>query len=227
MLPLSSADAAPEELEAATSLLVLATSSAKPATSKRSSEGTSHAAKSPKSAVDASPSSERADGESSNVAAAAAPRAPGDADLTSNAALVTVPASASPDNVPYNARNAPASAFPACLKAPPRPMGPNGHGRRAAMDDEVLWCMCVKRVMMQMQPSRTPLGIVEALELVNDTAHYPWKKKILFGPTLRKAITVSFAVRKWSRIGTIDDPDAAVEILDASVIAAAKFALLL
>lgn len=106
-------------------------------------------------------------------------------------------------------------------------MGPNGHGRRAAMDDEVLWCVCVKRVMMQMQPSRTPLGIVEALELVNDTAHYPWKKKILYGPTMRKAIMVSFEAKKWSMIGTIDDPDAAKEIIDASVIAAAKFALLL
>jgi hypothetical protein len=223
MLPLSSA----EELEAATSLLVLATSSAKPATSKRRSEGATSqgaakaTAKSPKSAVDASPSSERGDGESSNVAAPRAPGAPGDADLTS------APASAASYNVPYNARNAPSSAFPACLKAPPRPPGPNGHGRRAAMDDEVLWCVCVKRVMMQMQPSRTPLGIVEALELVNDTAHYPWKKKILFGPTMRKAIIVSFEAKKWSMIGTIDDPDAAKEILDASVIAAAKFALLL
>lgn len=95
------------------------------------------------------------------------------------------------------------------------------------MDDEVLWCASVKRVMMQMQPARTPLGIVEALELVNDTAHYPWKKKILYGSTMRKAIMVSFEAKKWSMIGTIDDPDAAAEIIDASVIAAAKFALLL
>lgn len=95
------------------------------------------------------------------------------------------------------------------------------------MDDEVLWCVCVKRVMMQMQPSRTPLGIVEALELVNDTAHYPWKKKILYGPTMRKAIHMVCGVNTWSMIGTINDPDAAAEIIDASVIAAAKFALLL
>ena len=96
------------------------------------------------------------------------------------------------------------------------------------MDDEVLWCAAVKRVMMQMQPARTPLGIIEALELVNDTAHYPWKKKILYGPTMRKAIHMVCGVHTWSMIGTtINDPDAAAEIIDASVIAAAKFALLL
>lgn len=82
--------------------------------------------------------------------------------------------------------------------------------------------------MMQMQPARTPLGIIEALELVNDTAHYPWKKKILYGPTMRKAIHMVCGVHTWSMIGTtINDPDAAAEIIDASVIAAAKFALLL
>ena len=87
---------------------------------------------------------------------------------------------------------------------------------------------CVNAIRAsQMQPARTPLGIVEALELVNDTAHYPWKKKILYGSTMRKAIMVSFEAKKWSMIGTIDDPDAAAEIIDASVIAAAKFALLL
>ena len=228
MSPRAAPDATPEEIEVASSLLVLAASSSKPAT-KRGSEGTSSHPKFPKSGVHASPSSERGDGESSNVAAPRAARAPGDADVTSNAALVAAPspASAASDNVPYNARNAPASAFPARLKAPPRPMGPNGHGRRAAMDDEVLWCASVKRVMMQMQPARTPLGIVEALELVNDTAHYPWKKKILYGSTMRKAIHMVCGVRTWSMIGAIDDPDAAAEIIDASVIAAAKFALLL
>jgi hypothetical protein len=120
MSPRAAPDATPEEIEVASSLLVLAASSAKPATSKRSSEGTSQGAataKSPKSVVDASPSSERGDDESSNVAAPRAARAPGDADVTSNAALVAAPASAASDNVPYNARNAPSSAFPARLKA--------------------------------------------------------------------------------------------------------------
>jgi hypothetical protein len=228
MSPRAAPDATPEEIEVASSLLVLAASSSRSAT-KRGSEGTSAHPKFPKSGVHASPSSERGDDESSNVAAPRAARAPGDADVTSNAALVvTYNAPAASDNVPYNARNAPSSAFPARLKAPPRPPGPhNGQGRPAAMDDEVLWCAAVKRVMMQMQPARTPLGIVEALELVNDTAHYPWKKKILFGSTMRKAIHMVCGVRTWSMIGAINDPDAAKEIIDASVIAAAKFALLL
>ena len=216
MSPRAAPDATPEEIEVASSLLVLAASSSKHAT-KRGSDGSAQvfpkSSKSPKSGMHASPSSERGDDESSNVAApraAAVPAAPGDADVTSNA------------------RNAPASALPACLKAPPRPPGPNnGQGRPAAMDDEVLWCASVKRVMMQMQPVRTPLGIVEALELVNDTAHYPWKKKLLFGSTMRKAIHMVCGVHTWSMIGTINDPDAAAEIIDASVIAAAKFALLL
>ena len=70
---------------------------------------------------------------------------------------------------------------------------------------------CVNAIRAsQMQPARTPLGIVEALELVNDTAHYPWKRKVLFGSTMRKAIHMVCGVRTWSMIGAIDDPDANV-----------------